>query len=168
MQQHTSANTSINKNKVPQLFTTVSKHIGWAERTVNFDIGGGKFDTASNYLLHKKYVFNCIYDPYNRSDEENAKTLAYMIEYGADTATLSNVLNVIDSVEAIEEALNLAYRALNKYGICYITCYKSKKKGKSKKDCWQRGKPLDWYMPYVEKVFGNVTKKHGMLIAVKK
>ena len=60
-QEFTSAKTSINKNKVPALF----KLAVFKPDTVNLDYGGGKFDTATEYL--KKFnVTNLIYDPYNR------------------------------------------------------------------------------------------------------
>ena len=57
-QRYTSAKTSINSTKVPSLFNKIS----WVPDTNNLDYGGGKFNTATNYLASKK-VRNIIFDP---------------------------------------------------------------------------------------------------------
>ena len=164
MQEVTSKNTSINKDKVPKLFTTVSKKIGWVKGTTNLDVGGGKFDTATKFLA-KEGVMNYVYDPYNREVEDNQRVLENLKLMGADSVTISNVLNVIDDKDAIRDCLRLAKDYLRRGGVCYITCYDSGKKGVSKKDCFQQGEPLEFYVPLVIQVFGNVEKKYGLLIA---
>ena len=66
-QKITSKDTSINKNVYPAVFNRVKD---WEEGTVNLDIGGGKYDTATDYLENFG-VENLIYDPYNRDEEWN-------------------------------------------------------------------------------------------------
>lgn len=159
----TSANTSINKDRVPAVFTKVGDRFSWRAGGINLDIGGGKYDTATEYL-HELGVINIIYDPYNRSEDHNGRALKKKY----DTVTISNVLNVIESELEIYSVLQLAHRVLKKHGTVYITIYNSGKTGISKKDCFQRGVSIDWYVPFVEKFFGDVQKKFGMIIAKKR
>jgi hypothetical protein len=83
-----SADTSINKTKLPALF----KRVEWSPGTVNADIGGGKFDNMTE-ALRKKDVENVIFDPFNRSAPDNALAVGKIAGGKADTATISNVLN---------------------------------------------------------------------------
>lgn len=156
----TSKNTSINKTKVPALFKRVDS---WGFS--NLDLGGGKYDTATEYLLSKGCV-NFIYDPYNRSEEENK--LALMHNYA--TCTISNVLNVIQAPQDRENLLKLAYDHLQKGGKCFITVYEGNKSGVgsiTKKDCWQENRLLSSYISEVEKYFTNVRISKGVIIAEK-
>jgi len=167
MQKATSKNTSINKVKVPQLFTKVGKKFGWNKGTVNLDIGGGKYDTATKYLK-RKGITNLIYDPFNRSDEHNEEVLKQVKEEQVDTVTLSNVLNTIDCMFAMRRTLTLARRSLKKGGTLYITIYIAPKQGKSGKDGYQWGHPLIWYLVPILKVFEKkeieLTIKHQMIV----
>ena len=166
MQKHTSKNTAVNKDKVPAVFTKVDQHFGWEKGTINFDLGGGPFASAVNYL-GERGVTSLVYDPYNRTAQENYWVIQQLEQRQADTVTLSNVLNIIDNEFDLVQTIAFAKEFLKEGGKCYITCYNSGKKGRSKKDCWQQGEPLDWYIPYVKAEFSNVEKKYGMLIATK-
>lgn len=117
----TSAKTSINKNKVPALF----KHIPWRPGTMNLDLGGGRYDTATEYLRVRN-VINKIYDPYNRTQEENEDALSHTY----DTVTISNVLNVIPSYDARIDLLKLALNHVKKGGTIYIKVYEGNGSGK--------------------------------------
>ena len=138
-QNRTSANTSINSTKVPALF----RKIRWIAGTRNLDWGGGKYDTATEYL--KQYgVQNVIYDPFNRSDEENHAALAGTY----DTVTLSNVLNVIAERDVRIEAVQGALDHLKPGGRLYISVYEGNHSGvgrRTKPDCWQCNRPLTDY-----------------------
>jgi hypothetical protein len=165
----TSKNTSINKNKVPKLFTIVDKHYGWKKGTKNFDLGGGKYDTATMWLK-KKGVKNLIYDPYNRDWNWNCNTLSTAERSGVGTVTVSNVLNVLKGKEKKDFALFTAERYLKKGGIVYISVYEGNKSGKgkmTKKDCWQENKTLKAYLPMVRRYFKNARIEHGIIIATK-
>lgn len=110
-----SAKTSINKNKVPYLFTHTRL---WKVGSTNLDIGGGKYDTATKYLDEKYSITNVIYDPYNRTEEENRKALE---KPKYTTCTISNVLNVIHSELERRKVLELAKEKASRY--VFITIY---------------------------------------------
>ena len=116
MQNYTSANTSINSTKVPAVF----KKVKWVPGTYNVDLGGGKYDTATEYL-NTLGVSNLIIDPYNRSEAHNDMMVDLIdIIGGADTCTLSNVLNVINDREARLDVLADAWLKLKKGGTLYV------------------------------------------------
>lgn len=160
-QEFTSANTSINSKKVPSLF----KKIAWTKDSNNLDYGGGKYDTATKYLL-KYGCLNCIYDPFNRSKELNDLTMS---KSDYDTATLSNVLNVIKEQEIRLECLKDIKRHLKPNGILYISIYEGDKSevGKStRKSCWQNNMKLKSYLSEVKQVFDSVEISRGYIKAV--
>lgn len=139
-QQYSSANTSINSTKVPALF----RKIRWQAGTRNLDWGGGKYDTATEYLKELGVV-NRIYDPFNRSPAENDAALACTCY---DTATLSNVLNVIAERDVRIAAVAGAMQHLKPGGKLYISVYEGNHSGRgreSKPDCWQCSMPLKAY-----------------------
>jgi len=152
---------------VPKVFTLIDKHFGWYPEQVNLDMGGGKYDTATKFL-EKRLVTNLIYDPYNRTMEHNQEVIYQLKKRGgADTATISNVLNVVETTQAMLDILGFVYVSLRDGGKCHVTCYAAKQAGVTKKDCFQQGKPLVWYEDVIRQIFGSVYRKHGMLIAVK-
>lgn len=164
-QKHTSANTSINSTKVPAVFGKAKFRRG----TVNLDFGGGKFDTATEYM-RTKGVDNLIYDPYNRSEQHNSAVIARLAVKGADTCTISNVLNVIDTKDGRTEALRNAWGMMAKGATLYVTVYEGDRTGtgrETKKDCWQNNMKLNEYCPEVIEVFGNAHITNGMIQAVK-
>lgn len=110
-----SAKTSINKHKIPYLFTHTRL---WKVNSTNLDIGGGQYDTATKYLEDKYLITNVIYDPYNRTEEENQKALE---KPKYTTCTISNVLNVIHSKEERRKVLELAKEKASNY--VFITIY---------------------------------------------
>ena len=64
------------------------------------DIGGGRFDLATEFLAEQG-VKNYLFDPYNRAEDVNISTLSFLQSGNrADTATCANVLNVIAEPEA--------------------------------------------------------------------
>ncbi len=75
MQKYSSKDTSINSAKVPAIF----RKIDWTDLTSqkNIDIGGGKYDTATEYLMQYG-VSNIIYDPFNRSFNDNLRVVMDM------------------------------------------------------------------------------------------
>lgn len=158
----TSKNTSINSKKVPAIF----KKIEWINHgeTINVDIGGGKYDTAVEYL--KQFgIKNIIFDPYNRSMGENIKTICDVVMYGAESATISNVLNVIPQRGKRIDLLKKAKRWAN---VVFISVYEGDKSGvgrKTKKDCWQENRKLKEYFDEVGEVFEEYTIHNGMIVA---
>lgn len=157
-QEYTSAATSIHKNKVPAIF----KKIAWQPHSRNLDWGGGKYDTATEYLKTLN-VSNFIYDPFNRTEDHNA-----MIgEHGSyDTATISNVLNVIKELEIRKNIITKVLDFLKKRGIIYIVVYEGNRSGVgkiTKKDSWQNNMKLSAYAEEL-KEFNPTIKKNIIII----
>lgn len=169
MTQHfTSSNTSINKHKVPALFTMAKAN--FEPDTTNFDIGGGKYDTATVYLQGLN-VRNLIWDKFNRSEEWNKNVTDTLIKCGgADTVTISNVLNVIEEWECRHAVLQLAYAFSKPTATIYITVYEGDKSAigkQTKADCYQLNRPTAGYIEEISMVFPHV-ERHGKLIICNK
>ena len=160
IQEYTSATTC--KNQVPSLF----KKIIW-ETSTNFDIGGGKYDTASLYLKSKG-VTNLIYDPFNRSEEYNLNTLKIVSESVPNSITICNVLNVIKEREVRLEVLKLALKHFSK--VVYISIYEGNRSGN---ECatiygWQRNTKTADYIDEIKEVFNtNTIKRYKNNIIIK-
>lgn len=164
-QEYTSANTSINSSKLPAIF----KLINLSPNTINLDFGGGRFDNASEYLATKD-VTNLIYDPYNRSSEHNKNVLDTIRKNnGADTATCSNVLNVIKEENARHTVIQNIYNLLKSNGVAYFTVYEGTGKGNegATKSGYQLNRKTVDYIDEIKEVFSNVSRKGKLIIANK-
>ena len=162
-QEFTSENTSINSKKLPAIFNMVSFEPG----TVNIDYGGGKFDNVAEYLAQYD-VINLVYDPYNRSKEHNSEVISLIREHGgADTATCSNVLNVIKEPEVRLNVLKNIKKLVKPNGTVYITVYEGTGAGDSKptKSGYQLNKKTADYMDEIQQVFPDATRKGKLIIA---
>ena len=163
MQRYKSAGTSINSTRVPALF----KKIPWCNSNAikkNVDLGGGRYDTATKYLAEFG-VKNVIYDPFNRDFRHNLNVVMDMAINRADTATISNTLNVIRERGKRIELLRCAKRWAE---VVFISVYEGDKTGtgrQTKKGCWQENRKLEDYIPEVFEVFENVRIEKGMIIA---
>ena len=160
MQVITSAKTSL--NQVPRLFKTVALKRG----TVNLDVGGGKYDKATDYL-HSLGVHNFVWDPFNRSEGHNERVYDLLVKHGqADTATLANVLNVIRYKHDRCRALDVASTAVGANGVCYITVYEGDRSGHGKKSTkgWQCNRKVASYLKEVRVVFASASVQPGGVI----
>ena len=167
-QKYTSASTSINKSKLPKGYTAVGKHFGWQKGSTHIDIGGGRFDNAIEHLS-KHGVKGHVYDPYNRTAEHNENVLKN-VGGKADTASLFNVLNVIEEPEHHVSALRLAHSSLKPGGRLFVGVYEGDKSGKGKqtgKDSYQRNERLGNYLNTVKSVFPNAKIHKGIIHATK-
>jgi len=167
-QKFTSAATSINKSKLPKGYSAVGKHFGWKKGSTHIDIGGGRFDNAIEHLA-KHGVTGHVYDPYNRSPEHNENVIK-SVGGKADTASLFNVLNVIQEPEHHVTALRKAHESLRPGGRVFIGVYEGDKSGKGKqtgKDSYQRNERLGAYLDTVKQVFPNATIRGGIIHATK-
>lgn len=160
-QEFTSENTSINSKKLPAIFNMVTFNPG----TVNLDYGGGRFNNVAEYL--KQYdVINLVYDPYNRSSEHNQEVIRLIREHGgADTATCSNVLNVIKEPEVRLNVLKNISKLVKSGGTVYITVYEGKgnNEGAPTKSGYQLNRKTADYLEEIQEVFPEC-KKRGKLI----
>lgn len=160
-QAHDSAATSINGNKLPAAFNKIE----WKEGSINLDLGGGKFDNATEFLKDKG-VENLIFDPFNRDTEWN-RMIAEQVQAGCvDSVTCNNVLNVIDNEASMENVILQASKALKPDGVAYFYIYEGDKSGVGKdkgQGRWQNNLTTQQYIPAVSKYFGDV-KRRGQLI----
>lgn len=173
-QEITSAKTS--RNQVAK----GHKAIDWKPGMINLDFGGGKWDSATDWLFTEHKVINLVYDPYNRSEEHNDEVLS-VISY-CDTITCHNLLNVIEN-----EFLNTVIKGIaqicysdrvfsehikNLEGVdaknrtVYISVYEGNRTGKgdTTRDGYQRNEKLSEYISRLSEVFQSVEKKGKLII----
>lgn len=163
-----SAATSINASKLPETF----KRVEFKSGTINADIGGGRFDNATEALASRG-VENVIYDPFNRSIEWNKNSASRISGGKADTATVNSVLNVIKEPKNRERVIMQAADAVKKDGKAYFLIYEGDASGNSRitkqKDgvalSWQEHRKAETYIPEINKFFGKVEKSGNLLIA---
>lgn len=144
-QQYTSARTS--RKQVPALHRALLRAGVWKPQDVNADIGGGRWNLASEALA-RAHVLNLVYDPFNRPSDHNAVVLPLLDR--ATTATVSNVLCVIREPEARIEVIKLAALA----PVAYFTVYEGNRSsipGPSR-DGWQENRKLATYLDEINQV----------------
>lgn len=193
MQQHTSANTSINTKRLPAVYNKVnwSRYANKVDDYYVVDIGCGRMETQE--LIHKylnayKVPHFIPYDPYqcNLVAIENAKSIIANHER-RKVVMCSNVLNVIDNDQSLDELIAylcdaIVYTTTQPEGVyvmnpCYITVYEGDKSGvgrETKKDCWQRNEKLSSYLKkfndYIKQKYNHNTNffriKYGMIIGI--
>ena len=164
-QEYTSANTSINSTKLPAIFSMVR----FEPETINLDYGGGKFDNATA-ALEGKGVTNLVYDPYNRSSGHNKDVIDTIRKNGgADTATCSNVLNVIKEPAARTVVIKNIYKLLKPNGVAYFTVYEGTGKGDEgpTKAGYQLNKKTEDYVEEISSVFPSVSRRGKLIVASK-
>ncbi len=157
-QKYTSANTSINKTKLPAVYNNYNFEYG--SRVL--DYGCGKY---TNHIKNKMNELDCEwygYDKYNQSESINNETEMQM-RIGFDIGICSNVLNVIDNTDTIKEIIKEIKDCCN---IAVFSIYEGNKSGKggeSKKDCWQRNETVDDYMILMKEMGYEPIKKGNMI-----
>lgn len=140
------------------------KKIDFKPGTVNLDLGGGKFDRATEYLAEKG-VTNLVYDPVNRSAESNQAIFDAVKKGGVDTVTCNNVLNVIKEEGARSNVILQAAKALKPDGVAYFTVYEGDGSGNGHETSkgWQEHRKTADYMDEIKQHFGDVVR-HGKII----
>lgn len=162
-QEITSAKTSINQSKMPATFLRVE----FAPGTRNADIGGGAFDNATEYLKGKD-VENVIFDPFNRSKEANDAAVAKIRDGQSDTATVNNVLNVIQEPNQRSRVIAQAANAIKPDGTAYFLIYEGNADGAGKKTkigTWQENRKTADYIDEIGQYFSDVKKAGNLLVA---
>jgi N12 class adenine-specific DNA methylase len=160
-QEISSAKTSI--KQIPALFKDKNVKFG----KVNIDIGGGKFDLATDYLKSIG-TLNLVFDPYNRSEAVNADTLNYLRGgYKADTATCANVLNVIKEPAARANVILETAKAILPNGRVYFMVYEGDGSGVGKETSsgWQNNRKTRDYMDEIRKYFRGVQRQGKLITA---
>lgn len=134
--------------------------------TTNLDYGGGKYDTATEFLANR-CITNLVYDPYNRTPEHNDLSMETANDGQVQSITCFNVLNVLELSEVNSVILRLYHLAMINLCPVYIQVYEGNKDGfghQSKQDCWQRNERKEAYITRLEKVGFNVEVANGILI----
>ncbi len=166
-QDFTSAATSI--PQTPAGFKKIKALDGWQTGTKNLDIGGGasfKGGHKHTDALREEGVENLVFDPFNRTPEENALAVERLGFGKADTVTAHNVLNVIPDETSQLQVIKQMENALKPGGKGYITVYKGAGTGKGKQsrsDSFQQNKKTDEYLPLIRKVFPNAERKGDLI-----
>lgn len=158
-QEYTSADTSL--NQIPAIF----KKVPWKDGTINIDIGGGKFDLATDYMKEQG-VTNIVFDPFNRDTAHNRKAFE-IIKAKGDTVTVANVLNVIKEDVIRENVILQAAKALKPDGTAYFGIYEGDGSGKGKATSkgWQNNRKTADYIAEIAKRFNDVSRKGNMIVA---
>lgn len=162
-QEFTSENTSINKTKLPAVFSMVKFEPG----TVNLDYGGGKFDNVADYLTQYD-VINLVYDPFNRTSEHNREVMHTIWECdGADSITCSNVLNVIKEYDERMRVLKNMKNSAKPGAPIYITVYEGDGEGEGRQTSetsYQLNKKIKEYLAEIQEVFPDAIRKGKIII----
>ena len=167
-QKNTSANTSINKNKMPAIYEKAVKCGFLKEKMVVLDYGCGKYtENLQRYIIEKGSFF-VGYDKYNLSEPYNNMALRLGILVGYDLVLCSNVLNVIDDDEEMKKVIRNCVDMTKT--VALFTVYENKKNGKgeqTKEDCYQRNEPIEYYEKVISDMCYKVKKVSGMLVVSK-
>lgn len=156
-----SAKTSI--RQVPALFKDKSARFGES----NVDIGGGRFDLATDYLAERG-TRNLIFDPYNRDEATNRATLDFLRAGNrADTATNANVLNVVAEAPARANIILEAAKSIKPDGTAYFTVYEGDGSGIGRETSagWQNNRKTTDYMDEIRQYFDMVERRGKLIIA---
>lgn len=156
-----SAKTSL--RQVPALFKDKNVQFG----DVNIDIGGGKYDLATEFLAERG-TQNLVFDPYNRGEATNRATLDFLRDGSrADTATNANVLNVIAEAPARANVILEMAKAIKPDGKAYFMVYEGDGSGVGRETSagWQNNRKTADYMDEIERYFDSVERRGKLIIA---
>lgn len=150
MQKYTSANTSINKCKLPKVYSKTK-----LSGTV-LDFGCGRYISHIRNHLSKWDVEYLPYDPFNQPSNVNADSLGKVRisikRKNPVNVVCSNVLNVIDDDDVVQNICRrVEYIAEKTHGKAYVTVYEGNKTGIGKAtgaDQYQRNEPIASYKKY--------------------
>lgn len=160
----TSASTSVNRSKLPAVYSKAS-----FPHTIVMDYGCGKYtDHIREHVnaLHKTYL---PYDPYNQPDDCNAATAtlvcnAMYLRFPVDVVC-SNVLNVIDDDATVRKiARHLVEITSATGGVGYVTVYEGDRSGAGRQtgpDQYQRNEPLRSYLRFFP---ASAKVRNGMIV----
>lgn len=136
---------------------------------LNFDYGGGKYETASEWLWEEKKVINLVYDKYNRSEKENALALRMLHE--CKTFTCFNTLNVMEDFKERLDVYHLVKRMVGLPAV-FFTVYEGDKSGVGilTTKGWQNNLPTSFYLGELQETFkyGYDVMTQSKLIVVQK
>lgn len=135
-------------------------------RGVNLDIGGGACDRGTQFLRGRQ-VTSYVYDPFNRSAEENQRAAKAACCGQAASVTIANVLNVIPEAQARRRVLQQAADAVGAKGRVFVDVYEGDRSGRGRRTSkgWQANRALGAYKRELERVFRRVEVVDGRIEA---
>lgn len=151
-QNFTSRATAVNgkAGKLPAIYNKIN-----IEGLCILDIGCGAYTDHINAYVTAECGYWYGIDPFNQTGYHNIRTLAVWdvvngIAENCNLVISSNVLNVIDNDEAVQDAVNdiVDKSALGSYA---VTVYEGDKSGHGRQtgvDQWQRNQKLREYLKY--------------------
>lgn len=148
-QNYTSANTSINKNKLPAVYGKAH----FSAKNV-LDYGCGAYTEHIRQYVESMNKIYLPYDPYNQSIDEALDTrdkIQLLLANGCPIDVVcSNVLNVIDDEEEINGiAKTIMDIIMQTGGFGFVTVYEGDRSGVGRatgRDQYQRNEPLKSYL----------------------
>lgn len=166
-QTHTSSITSVNAAQMPKTIKFIDHQI--SPNQVWADIGGGRFDNVKDYFSNKGATL-WIYDPFNRSHEENSKAVEHIANGKCDGVMVNNVLNVVENPATRQQIIKQAFNSLKDNACAYFKIYEGNKTGektyveKKEASSVQLNQKTDFYLFEIKAVFGELIHKKGELI----
>ena len=167
-QTRSSAATSINSARLPKVYSRFHFEPG----TIVLDYGCGRYtDHIMKHLAGQLCAGYFPFDPYNQSAYANAKALVDFETLAAETdlpavVVCSNVLNVIDSEDALQAVAEELLRFVKYYGArALVTVYEGDRSGRGREtgpDQWQRNERLPEYL----RLFGSRARIHKNTIVI--
>lgn len=179
LQRATSAGTSV-PNQIPKGYGSDMDYLrNWAKKSfgadiflpgqTNFEQGMGISDTATRFLSRRKGIESLGTDPFNRTREYNERVAEIALNRKFDTSSAMNVLNVIDSDEAMELVIAQSALPLKENGVAVFQIFHGDQAGQGqyKKDDaqYQRNMKGNQYVPHVEKFYNKVESRGDYIIA---
>lgn len=149
------------RNHIPAIFRKVRDNFYFGQ--VNLDLGGGPFEKMTDALAEEG-VINLVYDPENRSPDHNHRIMNILYKRRAQTCTLSNVLNVIQTVAQRKVILEMAKQYTMER--VYITVYEGDRSGEARqtRDGWQNNRKLKLYLDEVQEIFPDSWIEKGVIV----
>ena len=161
-QRATSACTSINKNRLPAIY---GKLLVNNERVV--DYGCGRYTDHIYDACKAVHAAYFPFDPYNQPRWKNQLTRTQLAERPATMGVMSNVLNVIDSDDAIAAAVNDACSLIADTCFLHITVYEGDRTGIGRytgPDSYQRNLKTRDFATLLRTLGFNASIYHGMIM----
>ena len=149
-QNYSSANTSINSKKLPAVYS--KKMVKELHDCYLLDYGCGKYTDHIETWCKARNIRYLPYDPYNQTEATNKNSIQMAILAKACgnhvVGLCSNVLNVVDSDDAIQDIINSLAILAN---VALFTVYEGDKTGIGKAtsaDSYQRNEKLKNYLRF--------------------
>lgn len=159
------------KTSLNQIPSGIKRLVEWEINEggrINLDYGGGAYEKSTHYLMMHG-IINLIYDP-NQPEYKNKENLKIcLLNGGANSATLLNVLNVIPTREERVEALYNMFSHMRMGSKAIIGVFEKNRDGILERTSkgWQLNQPLSFYKEEIEDCFKKIKiyKKEKFLIA---